>query len=153
MKKIKTHIGAYGIITNDNKIVLIKKARGGYTGKLDLPGGGIEHNESPTEALIRELKEETGSTVITYNLLDVIDANITWEMAKDLYEDLHHIGVIYIVTIKDNIISELPDGIDSLGATWYDIDSLKEEELTPFANYSIKYLKKKKHWHTNRFML
>ena len=52
-----THIGSYGIISNDNKIVLITKARGGYTGLLDLPGGGIEHNESPEVALKREIFE------------------------------------------------------------------------------------------------
>ena len=37
---IKTHIGAYGILIRDGKIALIKKARGGYKGKYDLPGGG-----------------------------------------------------------------------------------------------------------------
>ena len=41
---VKTHIGAYGILIRDGKTALIKKARGGYKGKYDLPGGGIEHN-------------------------------------------------------------------------------------------------------------
>ena len=44
---VKTHIGAYGILIRDGKIALIKKARGGYKGKYDLPGGGIEHTETP----------------------------------------------------------------------------------------------------------
>ena len=143
MEKKHTHIGAYGIITKDNEIVLIRKGRGGYTGKLDLPGGGIEHTETPQETLVRELYEETGSTVIDYELLDVLSANIVWEMAEDLYEDLHHLGVIYNVKIKDNLIKEDPDGIDSLGANWYDIDTLNEEELTPFAKHAVKSLKKK----------
>ena len=43
MEVKKNHIGAYGIIIRDEKIALIKKARGGYKGKLDLPGGGIDH--------------------------------------------------------------------------------------------------------------
>lgn len=34
---VKTHVGSYGIIIDNNKIVLVKKARGGYKGKLDLP--------------------------------------------------------------------------------------------------------------------
>ena len=33
--EVATHIGAYGIILKDNKIALIRKARGGYKGKLD----------------------------------------------------------------------------------------------------------------------
>ncbi len=53
----KTHVGAYGVIIKDDKIALIKKSRGGYKGKLDLPGGGIEHDETPMDALKRELVE------------------------------------------------------------------------------------------------
>ena len=51
---VKTHVGAYGVIIKDDKIILVKKARGGYKGKLDLPGGGIEHTELPEEALKRD---------------------------------------------------------------------------------------------------
>lgn len=42
---VKTHVGAYGIMIKDNKMALVRKARGGYKGKLDLPGGVIEHTE------------------------------------------------------------------------------------------------------------
>ena len=38
MKQFK-HLGAYGLIIKDEKIVLIKKVGGPYNGKLDLPGG------------------------------------------------------------------------------------------------------------------
>ena len=64
-----THVGAYGFIIKDEKIALIKKARGGYTGLLDIPGGGIEHDETPVEALKREIMEEAGVTVSDYDLL------------------------------------------------------------------------------------
>ena len=60
----KTRIGAYGLIIRENEIALIKKARGGYKGLLDIPGGGIEHGESPEETLIREIKEEAGADVL-----------------------------------------------------------------------------------------
>ena len=57
MKEVKgKHIGSYGLIIKNDQVALIKKARGGYTGLLDLPGGGIEHNETPVEALHRELQ-------------------------------------------------------------------------------------------------
>ena len=61
---VKTHIGAYGIIIKDDKIALVKKARGGYKGKFDLPGGGIEHQELPNETLEREIMEEAGIKII-----------------------------------------------------------------------------------------
>ena len=80
---VKTHVGAYGIMVNEDKIALVKKARGGYKGKLDLPGGGIEHTELPIETLKRELMEEAGVKVKSYQLLDVTATNIVWEMEPD----------------------------------------------------------------------
>lgn len=143
MRRKHTHIGCYGIITSNNKIALIKKARGGYLGKLDLPGGGIEHNESPEDTLKRELMEEVGGIIKEYKLLSVKDSNIVWRVKDNFYEDLHHIGILYIVNIK-NDIRKTPDGIDSNGADWYDINTLNMNNLTPFAKYAIAYLKKNK---------
>ena len=143
MRRKHTHIGCYGIITSNNKIALIKKARGGYLGKLDLPGGGIEHNESPEDTLKRELMEEVGGIIKEYKLLSVKDSNIVWRVKDNFYEDLHHIGILYIVNIK-NDIRKTPDEIDSNGADWYDINTLNMNNLTPFAKYAIAYLKKNK---------
>ena len=138
--EVATHIGAYGIITKDNKIALIRKARGGYKGKLDLPGGGIEHTETPEEALIRELQEEAGVTVTNYELFGVPSSNILWQMTEEIKEDLHHIGIIYKVEIKEKNVKEEPDGIDSEGCNWYDINELDKEELSPFAKYVVERL-------------
>ena len=138
--EVATHIGAYGIILKDNKIALIRKARGGYKGKLDLPGGGIEHTETPEEALIRELQEEAGVTVTKYELFGVPSSNILWQMTEEIKEDLHHIGIIYKVEIKEENVKEEPDGIDSEGCNWYDIKELNKEELSPFAKYVVERL-------------
>ena len=134
---VKTHIGSYGIIIKDEKIALIKKARGGYKGKLDLPGGGIEHTETPEEALIRELQEEADVTVIKKELFDVTSTNIIWQMTEDTKEDLHHIGILYKVEIKEEKLKDTPDFLDSEGCNWYDINTLDTNELSPFAKYVI----------------
>jgi len=50
---------AVGVILEyDKKIVLIKRAKEPGKGKLDLPGGFIDPNESAEEAVVREVKEE-----------------------------------------------------------------------------------------------
>jgi NADH pyrophosphatase NudC (nudix superfamily) len=46
------------ILEYDRKIVLIKRAKEPSKGKLDLPGGFVDPNESAEEAVIREIKEE-----------------------------------------------------------------------------------------------
>ena len=141
---VKTHVGAYGILLRDGKIALVKKARGGYKGKYDLPGGGIEHTETPIEALHREMMEEVSGTVIKEELLDVTSTNIKWLMEKDVMEDLHHIGILYLVDIKEENLKIDADGLDSDGAVWLPIENLKEEQLSPFAWYALKILNYKK---------
>jgi 8-oxo-dGTP diphosphatase len=49
---------AYGIIIRDGQILLTQQYK-----KFMLPGGGIELGETPEQAVIREVKEETGFDV------------------------------------------------------------------------------------------
>ena len=142
MKQIK-HIGAYGLIINDNKILLIKKKGGPYDGKLDLPGGTIEFNESIEEALIRELKEEVGIEITDYDLFDVVTTNVKW-IHKDEELETKHIAILYKINkfkneIKNTMeITEIND--DSMGAEYYNIVDLKKNELSNIASLALEKL-------------
>lgn len=136
----KKRIGVYGIIVKDGKIALVRKAKGGYKGKLDLPGGGMDHAETPLETLARELQEEAEVTVTKTELFDVTATNVVWETPLNYIEDLHHIGILYKVEIKEDEVKTDPDGLDSEGCNWYPVKELKEEELSPFAKYAVKRL-------------
>ena len=142
MKKIvvDTHVGSYGVIIRDRKIALIKKARGGYKGLYDLPGGGIEHDETPLEALTRELMEEIGVSIVKAELLDAVSKTFKWDVNDELIQDLHHIGILYTVEIEGNELKTDADGIDSLGGEWKDIDKVKEEDVSPFTWVALKKL-------------
>lgn len=61
MEKIRFHITVKGIVVYDQKILIMKRVRPSSDGLgyWELPGGGLEYGETPSEALIRELKEET----------------------------------------------------------------------------------------------
>ena len=139
MKKIvvDTHVGSYGVIIQDGKIALIKKARGGYKGLYDLPGGGIEHDETPLEALTRELMEEIGVSIVK---ADAVSKTFKWDVNDELIQDLHHIGILYTVEIEGNELKTDADGLDSLGGEWKDIDKVKEEAVSPFTWMALKKL-------------
>ena len=50
---------AYAVVIRNGKLLLAKEASGSY----GLPGGGIELGELPQDAVLREVKEETGIIV------------------------------------------------------------------------------------------
>lgn len=135
-----THVGVYAIAKAENKILLIKKARGPYTGQWDLPGGKFEFGETPVETLNREVMEETGLTISSSKLLDVLSNTVTYTNLSGEEETLHHIGIVYLIKVQDND-SKLKidaDGEDSLGAKWLTISDIKKDSLSPFAKQSLK---------------
>jgi mutator protein MutT len=61
-------------ITKNRKILLQKKSTGRFgEGKWNGPGGKLDPRESPREGVIREVKEETGLTVLDPLLKGEID--------------------------------------------------------------------------------
>src|SRR5688572_22621722 len=53
-------VAAYGLVVRGEQVLLVRNSpRGPYPGGWSLPGGGIDHGESPRLALERELVEET----------------------------------------------------------------------------------------------
>lgn len=142
MKQFK-HIGSYGLIIDNERIVLIKKVGGPYDGKLDLPGGTIKWGEKPDVTLIRELEEEVGIKVIDFELFDGNSTTFEW-IHKVEKEQGHHLGFFYKINsyknkIKSNVlITEEND--DSLGAKFYEIRKLKKSELSDIAYLEIEKL-------------
>jgi 8-oxo-dGTP pyrophosphatase MutT (NUDIX family) len=56
-----SHFGVYGLIRRGRQLLLVRKARGPYTGLLDLPGGSPDPSDRDSAAtLAREIAEETG---------------------------------------------------------------------------------------------
>lgn len=49
-----------GVVIRDGKVLLARHTYGAGKGKLIIPGGYIQHGETPENAVKRELTEETG---------------------------------------------------------------------------------------------
>ncbi|MDU3125815.1 MAG: NUDIX hydrolase, partial [Finegoldia magna] len=95
-REIVEHANAVCIIAvNDNKLFFVSQYRKAIDQQLmELPAGLIEHNETPKDAAIREMREEIGYNCknLTY-LFDAYsspgfsDEKVSFFLAEELFRD------------------------------------------------------------------
>lgn len=69
---MKTYHVVAAIIKQSDKILATQRGYGDYKDGWEFPGGKIEHNETPEEALIREIQEELAMTIsVDSHVVDV----------------------------------------------------------------------------------
>jgi len=137
-KKSRIHLGAYCLVIKDHNVLVIKKARGPYRGKYDLPGGKIEFGESIEECLKRELKEETGLDMADASFLSIEESVFDYVDEGGVDKKFHHIGMYYLVNVEEGNLKTDSDGHDSEGALFVDIDSIKPEYFSSVAYKAIR---------------
>lgn len=60
-----------GVVIHKGKVLLARHTYGTGVGKLIIPGGYVQYNETPQNALIREYLEETGIKVEPENIIGI----------------------------------------------------------------------------------
>jgi 8-oxo-dGTP pyrophosphatase MutT (NUDIX family) len=121
---LKQHFGVYGAFLERGRILAVRKTRGPYTGRLDLPGGSPEAGEDHRATLERELAEETGGRLIVIGNWQTLDVHVAKDSAGEPIS-FHHTGVWCPVLLAD-IDFDLPPHEDVAGIEWVPLDGWVE---------------------------
>jgi ADP-ribose pyrophosphatase YjhB (NUDIX family) len=98
----------------NNKILLVKEARGPYEGMWGLPKGSVDEGEGPEDAVLRELEEETGATGEIIGLA---------AMRSTMNREMPAVFICYDVHVKSD--SGTIDAEEISESKWFSLEELK----------------------------
>lgn len=109
--------GIVAVIINNNKVLLVKRARKPYINTWTFPSGYSSYAEHPLDTLGREVKEETGLTIVSAELINILQS----------FDDLRNLGnleIFYKVTeFKGSIMT---DKMENKDIQWFQLDNLPQ---------------------------
>ncbi|MHA2208781.1 MAG: NUDIX domain-containing protein [Candidatus Thorarchaeota archaeon] len=108
------------LVTDGERILLVKRGKDPYKDRFALPGGFVEYGETVEETAVREIMEETG-------------VQIKLEAILGVYSDPQRDPRGHILTtvfIGRQIAGEPVGGDDAIEASWVDLESLDSSILS-----------------------
>jgi len=104
------------IVIKNGRILLVKRRNDPYKGKMALPGGFVEYGERTEDAVLRELREETGMEGRVKKLVGVF---------SDPMRDPrgHVVSIAYLIEPKSE---EVQAGDDAAECEWVRIESARD---------------------------
>jgi 8-oxo-dGTP diphosphatase len=141
---MKTDLVVAGYLIHDNKVLLI------HHRKLDRwipPGGHIDENETPDEALEREFKEELNLEIEILNRNDVpMSGNIKKQLAVPFYVNVHSVGdhnhcCLFYLCKSKNPEKLMLNESEVRKFAWFSVEELNQEHVpSDVRNIAMKAL-------------
>ena len=127
---------AYLILIQNNQVLLQRRFQTGWMdGMYSLPAGHIENEESATNALLREVKEEIG---IELKKEDISVAHVIHRFVDTQHQ---YIDFFYTATNWEGQPSICePEKCDSL--EWFSITDLPSQETIPYIREVLQNIQK-----------
>jgi len=95
-------VAAYALVERGDAVLLTRiSPLGHHSGSWTLPGGGVDHGESPETALVREVREECGLTCTPGPVLTVHDVHFAGTAPSGRHEDFHGVHLVYRAQVPD----------------------------------------------------
>lgn len=135
-EKLQFRPSAYGVVLFEGKILLTKMKT---TGKLWLPGGGVDIGETLEDAVKREMWEECGIEVDVQKP-ELFGQRFFYYEADDLA--MHAFLFVSLCTPRTFVLERHHEEDESIDPQWVSVDSLQAEDFQDWGVEIMEYLNK-----------
>jgi len=111
-------VGVGAVIIEENRVLLVKRARPPLLAQWSIPGGALEVGELVREAVVREAREETGLIVEPGELLGVYDRVVRDPQQRVQY---HYVLIDFLCR---RVGGELAAADDAAEVRWFTREEL-----------------------------
>ena len=109
------------VVVDDDRLLMVRRGSGRASGSWAIPGGRVQAGELLAEAVVREVREETGIDGLCGPILGVL------ELVGD--GEAHQVVVVHSVSLLEAVEPEAAD--DASAAAWVDLVDVAERRGAP----------------------
>lgn len=118
-------LGVGAVIVRDDRVLVVRRLNPPLQGQWSIPGGLVETGETIKEALIREIREETGLAVEPIELIEVFERILRDPDSRVQY---HFVVIDYLCRI---VWGDADPGTDVSEIQWARLEDLPNLGITP----------------------
>ena len=120
----RQRIAAYAIVRSRLGLLATEYSdRTSVAGRWGMPGGGIDDDEQPRDAVVREVTEETSQTITLGDLVRVQTSHWVGTSPRGVVEDFHAVRLVYLADCEHPTQPVLRDVGGTTAATrWVALD-------------------------------
>lgn len=126
------------LLVDGERVLLIRRQAEPNRGRWSFPGGTVELGETIRDAVVREVREETGLSVEPLEVVDAVDVLVP----PNGPPDYHFVLIVFAARVRGGVLEPRSDAAE---ARWVPFADLGTMDVTDTTRWTIEKVRARTH--------